>query len=129
MAHQLSPGPGFLGQELDVPEDVSLVLLPLTFIPPNQQEWAATRTAGARNAFFLTRMWQERRQQDLVIPPQGDRNQDPAGLQSYRFLPLWLQFLDSVCGSFPEVSGMLFCGENPRAVRGTAYLFSVISRA
>lgn len=52
MAHQLSPGPGFLGQELDVPEDVSLVLLPLTFIPPNQQEWAAARTAGARNAFF-----------------------------------------------------------------------------
>lgn len=65
MAHQLSPGPGFLGQELDVPEDVSLVLLPLTFIPPNQQECAAARTAGTRNAFFLTRMWQERRQSTL----------------------------------------------------------------
>ena len=128
--HQLSPGPGFLGQELEVPKDVSLVLLPLTFIPLNQQEWAAARAAGARNAFFLSRMWQERRQQHHVILPGGDRNQDPAGLQSCRFLPLWLQFLDSVYGSFPEVSGMLFCGENPCALsEGQRYLFSVISCA
>lgn len=60
-----------------------------------------------------------------MIPPQGDRNQDPAGLQSYRFLPLWLQFLDSVCGSFPEVSGMLVCGENPRALSEGQHIFSL----
>lgn len=75
----------------------------------------SSKDSWGQKRFFPNQNVAGKKTEHLVIPPRGDRNQDPAGLQSYRFLPLWLQFLDSVCGSFPEVSGMLFDGENPRA--------------
>lgn len=97
MAHQLSPGPGFLGQELNVPWDVSLVFLPLTFIP-----------------LWISRGGHTWRQQHLVTLPQATliKTHPVWGVIGF-LLPHWLQFLYSVCGSFLEVSGMLFCGENP----------------